>query len=153
LAFEGNPFDGHTLAPQLAQIEELTGLTPKYAIVDRGYRGQNQMGATQVVMPKNLKRESRYQKKKREERCRARSGVEALISHVKIDHRMLRNYLKGTLGDKINTLMAAAAYNMKKWMALRKASIFILLRFLFLRSLIQVPVLIENSGERKNRYF
>ena len=29
---------------------------------------------------------------------------------------MMRNYLKGTLGDAINTLMAAAAYNMRHWM-------------------------------------
>ena len=29
-------------------------------------------------------------------------------------HRMLRNYLSGTAGDKINTLLAAEAYNMKK---------------------------------------
>jgi len=27
---------------------------------------------------------------------------------------MLRNYLSGTAGDKINTLLAAEAYNMKK---------------------------------------
>ena len=29
---------------------------------------------------------------------------------------MMRNYLKGTLGDAINTMMAAAAYNMRHWM-------------------------------------
>ena len=29
---------------------------------------------------------------------------------------MMRNYLKGTLGGAINTLMAAAAYNMRHWM-------------------------------------
>lgn len=42
-----------------------------------------------------------------------------------------RNNLKGTLGDKINTLLADAAYNMKKWMAWQKDLIFVLLRFLF----------------------
>ena len=29
---------------------------------------------------------------------------------------MMRNYFKGTLGDAINTMMAAAAYNMRPWM-------------------------------------
>jgi len=101
------------LLPQLEQVEELTGLQPRYAIVDRGYRGQNQIGNTNVVMPMNLKMESRYLKKKREERCRSRSGIEGLISHLKLDHRMLRNYLKGAQGDKINTLLVGAAYNMK----------------------------------------
>lgn len=152
LAFEGNPFDGHTLKPQIEQVKELTGIAPRYAIVDRGYKGQNQIGRTKVVMPKNLKRESRYLKKKREERCRSRSGVEALISHLKLDHRMLRNYLKGTQGDKINTLMAAAAYNMKKWMAKRKAEIFILIRFLFFSTPIWVCVNTTTSRVRKNGY-
>lgn len=86
-------------------------------------RGQDKVGKTDVVMPKNLKRESRYLKKKREERCRSRAGVEGLISHLKHDFRMLINYLKGTNGDKINTLLAAAVYNMKKWMAIKKKEI------------------------------
>lgn len=38
------------------------------------------------------------------------------VGRLKSDHRMIRNYLKGTLGDAINTLMAAAAYNMRHWM-------------------------------------
>ena len=29
---------------------------------------------------------------------------------------MARNYLKGFVGDQINLLMAACAWNMKKWM-------------------------------------
>jgi hypothetical protein len=33
---------------------------------------------------------------------------------------MLMNYLRGTAGDQINTLLAATAYNMKKWMRLEK---------------------------------
>ncbi len=36
---------------------------------------------------------------------------------------MLVNYLKGTNGDKINTLLAAAANNMNKWMAMKKKEI------------------------------
>ena len=123
LAVEGNMYDGHTLQPQLEQVRELTGKTPKKAIVDRGYRGNDQIGKTEVVMPKRLKRESYYKKRMREARCRSRAGVEGVISHLKFDHRMLRNYLKGTIGDKINTFLAASAYNMKKWMALTRAEI------------------------------
>jgi len=152
LAFENNPFDGHTLQPQLEQVAELTGFTPRYAIVDRGYKGQNQIGKTNVVMPKNLKRESRYLKKKREERCRSRSGIEGLISHLKLDHRMLRNYLKGILGDKTNTFLAATAYNMKKWMARRKTEIFVFLRFLFFPGQVLAFVFIGISGKRKIEY-
>jgi hypothetical protein len=45
---------------------------------------------------------------------------------------MLRNYLKGTAGDKINTLLAAAAYNMMKWMRMKREEIlFFLFRWLY----------------------
>jgi IS5 family transposase len=127
MTVEGNMYDGHTLRPQLDQVRELTGKTPKKAIVDRGYRGNERIGKTEVVMPKQLKRESYYKRKMRTARCRSRAGVEGLISHVKFDHRMLRNYLKGTLGDKINTLLAASAYNMKKWMAMKRQEILLAL--------------------------
>ena len=39
-----------------------------------------------------------------------------VISHLKSDHRMIRNCLRGTLGDSINTLLAAAVYNLRHWM-------------------------------------
>jgi len=152
MAFEKNPFDGHTLQSQLEQVQELTSFVPRYAIVDRGYRGQKQLGITTVVMPKNLKRESRYLKKKREERCRSRAGVEGLISHLKLDHRMLRNYLKGTEGDKINTLLAAAAYNMKKWMVRQRAFIFVFIRNFFFGVPEWLPIYIQTSGIRKMGY-
>jgi hypothetical protein len=71
-------------------------------------------------MPKNLKEESYYLKKKLEERCWYPAGIEGLISHLKHDHRMISNYLSGTAGDKINTLLEAAAYNMKEWMRLKR---------------------------------
>ncbi len=38
----GNPFDGHTLGRVLAETAELTGVTPKRAHVDKGYRGHKQ---------------------------------------------------------------------------------------------------------------
>lgn len=75
----GFPFDGHILVSQVEQVVELTGVKPRYAIVDRGYKGQKKIGTTNVVMLKNLKRESRYLKKKREERCRSRCGIEGLV--------------------------------------------------------------------------
>lgn len=38
-SYPGNPYDGHTLADQLQQVETLTGRTPEAYFVDRGYRG------------------------------------------------------------------------------------------------------------------
>ena len=38
---------------------------------------------------------------------------------------MMRNYLKGTLGDAIDTLMAAAAYNLRHWMNKNASFLFV----------------------------
>ena len=40
-ALPGNPYDGHTLAAQIAQIERLAGERAERAYVYRGYRGDD----------------------------------------------------------------------------------------------------------------
>jgi IS5 family transposase len=143
MAIEGNIYDGRTLKPQLDQVTDLTGGKIKKAIVDKGYKVKGGIPGIDIVMPKVLKRESYYLKKKREERCRSRAGIEGLISHLKHDHRMIRNYLSGTAGDQINTLLAATSYNMKKWMRLKRQEILnLILRWIFKR-LILAPVNIQ----------
>jgi IS5 family transposase len=56
-----------------------------------------------------------------------RSAIEPVISHLKHDFRLARNYLKGTIGDAINLLMAAAAFNCAKWMKAVAATLFFVL--------------------------
>ena len=132
IAFEENLYDGHTLEPQLKQVQKLTGGKIRKAIVDRGYKIKDPIESIEVVMPQVNKKESYYRKKQREARCRSRAGVEGLISHLKYDHRMLRNYLKGAAGDKINTLLAAAAYNMMKWMRMKREEfLFFLFQWIY----------------------
>lgn len=114
MVIEVNIFDGRTLKPQLDQVKELTGEKIKKVIVDKGYKVLGGIAGIDIVMPKVLKGESYYKKKKREERCSSRAGLEGLISHLKHDHRVIRNYLSGTAVDQINTLLAASVYNMKK---------------------------------------
>ena len=49
-----------------------------------------------------------------------RAAVEPVIGHVKAEHRMDRNYLKGRVGDRINAVLAAAGYNfglLLRWLA------------------------------------
>jgi hypothetical protein len=101
-------------------------------------------------MPKVLKEKSYYLKKKREERCRSRTGIKGLISHLKHDYTMLRNYLKGTAGYQTNTLLTAAAYNMKKWMRLKKEEIQNLIFCWFSWTIILVPVNIQRYETCKN---
>lgn len=126
LAFENNPFDGHTLEEHLSQTEQLIGKRPKVAIVDRGYKGKKKIGNTEIISPKPLgKKATTYQKRKARLRFRARSGIEPIIGHIKHDHRMLRNYLKGVTGDKLNTILAATAFNFKKKLSRIKAEVLL----------------------------
>ena len=49
---------------------------------------------------------------------RRRAAVEPVIGHLKDDHRMGRNNLKGREGDRINAVLAAAGYNfslLRRW--------------------------------------
>lgn len=115
IAFRDNLFDGDTLPAQLEQVERLAGYRPRIAIADRGYRGRPQVDDTKIVTPKPLpKSATKYQRYKTRKMFRSRAGIEPVIGHIKHDHRMLRNFLKGVEGDKINTLLAAAAFNLRK---------------------------------------
>lgn len=115
IAFEGTPYDGHTLEEHLVQTEYLTESKPKTGIVDRGYRGKKKINGTVIISPSVPKKETtQYQKQKARKRFRARAGIEPVISHIKYDHRMLRNYLKGVVGDQLNTILAGTGYNLKK---------------------------------------
>ena len=117
LAFRGNPYDGHTLSAHWEQIRRLTGFTLKEILTDRSYRGKKSVGSTEISIPvSGSPKQSYYEKRKARKKFCKRAGIEPVIGHLKSDHRMMRNYLKGTLGDAINTLMAAAAYNMRHWM-------------------------------------
>jgi IS5 family transposase len=47
----GNPYDGHTLADALQQVETLTDQRPSLVMVDRGYRGHG-VQDTKVITPR-----------------------------------------------------------------------------------------------------
>jgi IS5 family transposase len=135
IAFSDNIYDGDTLEPQLQQVERLAGYKPKTGIVDRGYRGRKSILGVQILMPKKLPEwVTRYQKQKFRKYFRARAGIEPVIGHLKNDHRMNRNYLLDEIGDKTNTILAAAGFNLKKMLQRLKAeanSIYIFIWDLF----------------------
>jgi len=88
---------------------------------------------TKIEIPrKPRKRASAYEKRKDRKRFRRRAGIEPIIGHLKSDYRLLRNYLKGNVGDSINLMLAAAAYNFKKLM--RQLIDYLRLVFLALKS-------------------
>ena len=122
MAFTENIYDGDTLEPQLNQTEKLTARKPKYGIVDRGYRGRKIVNGVKIVIPKKLlSSATRYQIQKIRKQFRARAGIEPIIGHLKQDHRMSRNYLLDEDGDKVNTILAAAGFNLRKMLQRLKA--------------------------------
>ena len=130
MSFTKNIYDGHTLPNVLEQTWQITGVCPSAAICDRGYRGLTHVGDTEIHTPKTPKKsDTPHQRRKARARFRRRAGIEPVIGHLKHDHRMVRNYLKGALGDAINLYMAAAAFNFKKWMR-KLGSLFAFLAFL-----------------------
>jgi len=117
VSHEQNLHDSHTLPAILNHVETSRGKAAKQAVCDRGYRGKSEVNGTQIILPgKALKRDTRYQKDKKRKQCKRRAAIEPIIGHLKSDYRMARNYLKGALGDHINLLMAACAWNLKQWL-------------------------------------
>jgi transposase, IS5 family len=109
-----NPYDGHTLENALKGMESRLGkeITAKVG-VDLGYRGHgiSKKSRHKVYHPK-LKKLPRSIKLF----VRARSSVEATISHMKRCFRLGRNYLAGKVGDVMNAFLSAAALNLSKVM-------------------------------------
>lgn len=114
-ALHGNPYDGHTLAGAIEQVERITGRDVKEAFVDRGYRGHDYTGDGQVhITGQRGKGKAGPALRKRKKR---RSAVEPKIGHMKSDNRMNRNYLKGVEGDRTNAILAGIGANIRKLLA------------------------------------
>ncbi len=112
-----NEHDSKTLELALTSANSNRVKPIKEAICDRGYRGKKEVLGTIISLPGvPLKRDTKYQKELKREKFRRRAAIEPIIGHLKSDHRMQRNYLKGFIGDEINLLLAATAFNLKKWM-------------------------------------
>ncbi len=108
-ALDGNPYDGHTLKVSLYKIKKFIGITPKEVYVDKGYKG-NGVESTKVYISGQKRGVTSSIKK----RLKKRQAVEPIIGHLKHDHGMSRNYLRGSIGDKINALCAAIGFNLNK---------------------------------------
>jgi len=110
-SFAGNPYDGHTLDAQMKQVDNLIGHKVSQVHVDMGYRGHNYEGAVPVHVDKRRRGGTppalwRWMKR--------RAAVEPGIGHLKNEHRLERNRLKGVAGDTINAILSAAAMNFHK---------------------------------------
>lgn len=109
-----NQYDGHTVDDALEQVERITGGHVATAVGDLGYRGAVVTGETRMVTPADLSSKDWTVRHFGKVMCRWRSTVEPIIGHLKQDHRLGRNFLKGWFGDEINVLLAAAGFNFRK---------------------------------------
>lgn len=133
--FAGNPHDSNTLEESLAQSERVRkrigGTRPGIAGTDRGFRGKAEVEGTQIMIPKNKKESSRYQQEVARKRFRARAAIEPTISHLKRNHALGLNFLKGVAGDIHNALLAGIGYNLKLRFNQLKEQIIYCLQLLF----------------------
>jgi IS5 family transposase len=114
-ALSGNPFDGHTLGPIIDDLEQLTGVEAKRIHVDKGYRGHNAQ-RFRVWISGQVKRTTATIRRE----MKRRAAVEPVIGHMKAEHRLGRNYLKGREGDRANAILSAVGYNfhlLLRWFA------------------------------------
>ena len=110
----GNPYDGHTLKGAIAQVEQLTGWSPREAFCDLGYRGHDPLGDTRVhLVGRRKKKLSRTLRKW----LKRRAAIEPIIGHLKSDPRMGRNHYQGQSGDAINAVLSAVGFNLRKLLA------------------------------------
>ena len=112
-ALHGNPFDGHTLSGAVAQAERLIpgeGTKIKAVFVDRGYRGAKVAGVMVQIVGTGLKRIKPSLRKW----MKRRAGIEPIIGHIKNDEGRGRNHLLGQEGDRMNAILMACGYNLRK---------------------------------------
>ena len=120
--FAGNPYDGSTLKAAIADAEGSTGVKVQTAYVDRGYRGAVHFPDHVTVIIAGRKRLSRRQHRL----LKRRNAIEPVIGHMKQDHRLGRNFLKGTAGDAANALLAGVGFNFRKLLRwLRRLFVFV----------------------------
>jgi IS5 family transposase len=69
--------------------------------VDKGYHGHNHPHRFRVWISGQVRRVTNM--------IRREMRLEPVIGHLKADHRMDRNYLKGREGDRANTVLATTS--------------------------------------------
>jgi len=110
-ALPGNPYDGHTLAVVIPEIEASVGASLTKIVADAGYRGHN--APKEKAFKVYVAGQKRGLSPAIKRAFRRRSAVEPVIGHLKNEHRMGRNHLAGSGGDAANAVLAAAGYNFR----------------------------------------
>ena len=119
--YQANKNDATLLDPALKNWEEKMGRLPRQLNADRGYlqkqRSQSRRyrKLKRVCIPTKGKRKHPEAEKRWFKKGQAmRAGIEAVIGHLKQDHRINRSRYSGFRGDKINLSLGCTAWNLNK---------------------------------------
>jgi len=130
----GNPYDGRTLSEQMKQVNNLIGDIVREVHVDMGYRGHDYVGNATIYVDKRRRGRT---PKTLWKRMKRRAAVEPSIGHLKNEHRLERNRLKGVAGDAINAILSAAAMNFQKLLRACEGKLVAQIRAILGRLLLQ----------------
>jgi IS5 family transposase len=127
-ALPGLPYDGHTLARVLPELESQIGVSLQRIVADAGYRGHNAAPHHKLKVYTSGQKRGVTPSVKRD--LRRRAAVEPVIGHLKAEHRMGRSYLAHRSGDANNAVLAAVGFNFRlllNWLRLLLLQIWIAL--------------------------
>jgi len=111
MAHRGNPYDGKRLEKILEQAQKMSPKPIRQAFVDLGYRGHDYRREIDVHICQRRRDKIAASLWKWMKRRRA---VEPVIGHLKQEHKMGRNLLKGATGYRINDLLSVSGMNFLK---------------------------------------
>ncbi len=137
-ALHGNPYDGHTLKAALDDIHNIVGRMPQRVAVDQGYKGHRLTGHPHTAVFITGQKRGVTDKIKRW--LKRRAVVEPIIGHAKNDGLLGRNWLKGRAGDRCNTLLAAAGFNLRQLLRFLKRVPYFLRAFFSALLAVLLPV-------------
>lgn len=119
--YSANKHDALLLEPALKNWEEKTGRFPCQLNADRGYvqkkksQSKRFKSLKRICIPNKGKTRHPESGKSWFKNGQAmRAGIEAVIGHLKQDHRVDRCRYSGFRGDKINLSLGAMAWNLNK---------------------------------------
>jgi hypothetical protein len=102
-ALHGNPYDGHTLGPVIADLEKLTGAAVRRIHGDNGYRGHTYPDRFRVWISGQARRVTQVIRRE----MRRRAAVEPVIGHSRMTTGCAETISWAAKSDRIAVLAAA----------------------------------------------
>ncbi|HYX33968.1 MAG TPA: IS5 family transposase [Oligoflexus sp.] len=144
-SFSGMISDVRTLHDTVWTVKRIHGFWPKEVYLDKGYRGcEEECGMTKTFVKGCAASRSGPTKKW----MKRRSSVEPIIGHLKHDHRMGRNFLRGRLGDQMNPVLAGCGFNIRKMLSVVKERAKFVYEHFYGRRAVKVIRVLKGAGKR-----